>query len=245
VFSALEKFDIINLLPITGILDLSFTNLALYLIFVGLTIVGLFYYVSNNLRVVPKFAQMLTEMLMSFIFDIVDKQIGKEKGSLYFPFIFVLFLFILFSNLFGMLPFGFAPTGHLAVTFFFSITIWVMCIVVGFHYQGLHFLKIFVPNVPPYLLPLLVVIEIVSYVMRVVSLAVRLAANITAGHVLLFTLSGFALQLSKFDLFLGLIPALLTLFILALELGVAFLQAYVFVTLTCIYLNDSVNGPAH
>lgn len=244
MFSALEKFDIIVLVPLHFGLDFSFTNLSLYLLFVFITLVFMGISFTYKLRMVPSYGQLIFESLFNFVKDIVEKQIGA-KGMTYLPFIFVLFLFILTSNLYGMLPFGFAPTGHLAVTFFFSISIWVMAILLGFYEQGIKFLMLFVPHVPPYLLPLLVVIEVVSYVMRVVSLAVRLAANITAGHVLLFTLAGFAIQLSALHVVLGLIPVLVTLFVLVLELGVAFLQAYVFVTLTCIYLNDSINGPAH
>jgi len=180
------------------------------------------------------------ELCVAFVFEVVDKQMGK-KGYIYFPFILSLFFFILFSNLYGIMPFSFAPTSHIIITFFFSIMVWFMAIFIGILENGVGFYKLFVPNVPIYMLPFLIVIEVISYIIRVFSLAIRLAANITSGHVLLFTIAGFAVKLFKLNWFAALSAGLILFFVFALELGVAFLQAYVFITLVCIYFNDSLN----
>ena len=139
------------------------------------------------------------------------------------------------------MPFSFAPTSHVLVTFFFSIMVWFMAIFIGIAENGVGFYKLFVPNVPIYMLPFLVVIEIISYIIRVFSLAIRLAANITSGHVLLFTIAGFAVKLFKLNWVAALSAGVILCLVFALELGVAFLQAYVFITLVCIYFNDSLN----
>lgn len=244
MYSALEKFDIFIVFPIRLPYlnwDLSLTNLSLYVVFVVLVIIFFSYLAVHDGKLIPNFYQVANEYLLKFVFGIVDKQIGVN-GYVYGPFLFVLFLFVLLGNLFGMLPFGFAPTNHLAFTFFFSLTIWTVTVVVGLAEHGFRFFKLFVPNVPVYLLPILTVIEIASYVMRLFSLAIRLSANITAGHVLLFTLAGFSTKLFKFDILLGIIPLVIVFLVLLLELGVAFLQSYVLVTLVAIYFNDSLNG---
>ncbi|RZL35808.1 MAG: ATP synthase F0 subunit A, partial [Pedobacter sp.] len=142
---------------------------------------------------------------------------------------------------YGIMPFSFAPTSHIIITFFFSIMVWFMAIFIGILENGVGFYKLFVPNVPIYMLPFLIVIEVISYIIRVFSLAIRLAANITSGHVLLFTIAGFAVKLFKLNWFAALSAGLILFFVFALELGVAFLQAYVFITLVCIYFNDSLN----
>jgi len=147
----------------------------------------------------------------------------------------------LISNLLGLVPFSFSPTAHMVFTFFFSIIVWCSSLLLGFLENGLGFLRFFVPDVPLFLLPMLVVIELFSYLIRVFSLAIRLAANITAGHVLLFTIAGFAAKLLNFNFFVFLLTLVILTLIFLLELGVAFLQAYVFVTLACIYFNDSLN----
>lgn len=195
---------------------------------------------SFNSTFIPSFTQLCIELTVGFILEVVDKQIGK-KGYVYFPFVLSLFFFILFSNLFGIMPFSFAPTSHIIVTFFFSIMVWFMSIFIGIAENGVGFYKLFVPNVPPYMLPFLVIIEIISYIIRVFSLAIRLAANITSGHVLLFTIAGFAVKLFKLNWVAALSAGVILCLVFALELGVAFLQAYVFITLVCIYFNDSLN----
>lgn len=199
-FSPIEKFDVINLafFNFADVLDFSLTNMSAYLLFVVFTIVFFFTFFHINSTFIPSFTQLCVEQAVLFVFGVVDKQIGK-KGYIYFPFVFTLFFFILFSNLYGIAPFSFAPTSHIVVTFFFSIMVWFMAIFIGILENGVSFYKLFVPNVPLYMLPFLVVIEVISYIIRVFSLAIRLAANITSGHVLLFTIAGFAVKLFKLN----------------------------------------------
>ena len=242
MFSPIEKFDVVNFVffNIADVLDFSITNMSLYLLFVTVSIVFWLLFFGINSTFLPSFKQLCVEMAVSFVFEVLDKQIGK-KGYIYFPFILTLFFFILFANLYGIMPFSFAPTSHVVITFFFSIMVWFMAIFIGIAENGVGFYKLFVPNVPIYMLPFLIVIEIISYIIRVFSLAIRLAANITSGHVLLFTIAGFAVKLFKLNWVAALSAGLILFFVFALELGVAFLQAYVFITLVCIYFNDSLN----
>lgn len=242
MFSPIEKFDVVNLafFNVADLLDFSITNMSLYLLFVVVTLVFFMLFFNFNSRFIPGFTQICIEACLGFVFGVVDKQIGK-KGYIYFPFILSLFFFILFSNLYGIVPFSFSPTSHVLVTFFFSIMVWFMAIFIGILENGVGFYKLFVPNVPLFMLPFLVIIEIISYIIRIFSLAIRLAANITSGHVLLFTIAGFAVKLFKLNWFAALFAGFLLLLIFMLELGVAFLQAYVFITLVCIYFNDSLN----
>lgn len=241
LYSALEKFDIICFLPLDlfGWLDLSITNLTCYVLFTFLVIVSLVVFNLKN-SVIPVVNRVVLASLFNFVFELVEKQIGR-KGFPFFPFFLLLFLFILVCNLMGLVPFSFSPTAHLVLTLFFSIIIWTTALLLGFLENGLHFLKFFMPDVPAFMLPFLVIIEIFSYLIRVVSLALRLAANITAGHVLLFTIAGFAAKLLDFNFFVFLLALVILCLIILLEIGVAFLQAYVFVTLACIYFNDSLN----
>lgn len=242
LFSPIEKFDVINLLTfkVADILDFSVTNSSLYLLFAAITIFVFLLFFDFNSRVWASFTQIFAEFMLTLVFGVVDKQIGR-KGYIYFSFILTLFLLILFLNFYGIAPFSFAPTSHVVITFFFSIMVWFMAIFIGLLENGVGFYKMFVPNVPVYMLPFLVVIEIISYIIRVFSLGIRLAANITSGHVLLFTIAGFAVKLFKLNWFAAIFAGVLLFFVFALELGVAFLQAYVFITLACIYFNDSLN----
>lgn len=242
LFSPIEKFDVVNLafFNVAEFFDFSITSMSLYLLFVVVTLVFFLLFFNLNSTFIPSFTQICVELCVTFVFSVLDKQIGK-KGYIYFPFVLSLFFFILLSNLYGITPFSFAPTSHGVVTFFFSIMVWFMAIFIGILENGVGFYKLFVPNVPLYMLPFLVIIEIISYIIRVFSLAIRLAANITSGHVLLFTIAGFAVKLFKLNWFAALFAGFLLLFVFALELGVAFLQAYVFITLVCIYFNDSLN----
>lgn len=242
MFSPIEKFDVVNLafFNIADFLDFSITSMSLYLLFVVVTLVFFLLFFNFNATFIPSFTQVCVESFVIFIFGVVDKQIGK-KGYIYFPFVLTLFFFILLSNLYGIAPFSFSPTSHVIVTFFFSIMVWFMAIFIGILENGVGFYKLFVPNVPLFMLPFLIIIEVISYIIRVFSLAIRLAANITSGHVLLFTIAGFAVKLFKLNWVAAFFAGFLLLLIFVLELGVAFLQAYVFITLVCIYFNDSLN----
>lgn len=240
--SPLEKFDIINLIKFgtIGYADFSITNFSLYLILTFLLFLAFFYFISYKTNLIPNLWQIFGELTYRFISGLIFQQAGS-KSSNFFPFLFILFFFLFFANYLGLLPYSFTITSHVALTFFISFTIWFSFLFLGFWTHGIKFLKLFVPNVPKVLLPFLVLIEIVSYVIRAFSLAIRLSANMTAGHTLVHILAGFSVQLAKIGIVLIIFPLALTIAVLTLEFGIAFLQAYVFVTLVAIYLNDSLN----
>ena len=179
------------------------------------------------------------------VHSIVLNQINDKKGQVYFPFIFALFVFILINNLIGMVPYSFASTSHFILTFSISFTVVLGATILGFQKHGLKFFSLFVPaGCPLGLLPLLVLIEFISYLARNISLGLRLAANILSGHMLLNILSGFAYNImtsSFIFFFVGLIPLAFIIAFSGLELGIAFIQAQVFVVLTCSYIKDGLD----
>lgn len=179
------------------------------------------------------------------VHSIVLNQINAKKGQVYFPFIFALFIFILINNLIGMVPYSFASTSHFILTFSISFTVVLGATILGFQKHGLKFFSLFVPaGCPLGLLPLLVLIEFISYLARNISLGLRLAANILSGHMLLNILSGFAYNImtsSFLFFFVGLIPLAFIIAFSGLELGIAFIQAQVFVVLTCSYIKDGLD----
>jgi F-type H+-transporting ATPase subunit a len=194
---------------------------------------------------VPGRTQALVEILYEFVRNMCVDTIGEE-GLKFFPLVFTIFAFILLGNLIGLFPYFFAFTSHIAVTLTLALFVFVFSTGVGFYTHGLKFLKFFVPEgVPSWLLPLLVPIEIVSYLSRPVSLSVRLFANMTAGHVMWEVFAGFMLLLTAsfgiFGAFASIVPLGLNVALAALELLVAGLQAYVFAILTCLYLHDAVH----
>ena len=168
----------------------------------------------------------------------INDTAGK-KAKPFFPFIFCLFMFVLFCNMIGMLPYSFTVTSHIIVTFVLASLVFVGVTIIGFIKHGIKYLKLFVPSgVPFILLPLIVVIEIISYLSRPISLSVRLFANMMAGHTMLKVFGGFVISLGVLG---GWLPLSFSVALTGLEILVAFLQAYVFVILTCIYLNDALN----
>jgi F-type H+-transporting ATPase subunit a len=172
-------------------------------------------------------------------------QINANKGQVYFPFIYVLFMFILINNLIGMVPYSFAPTSHFILTFSLSFTIVLGATILGLSKHGLEFFSLLVPaGCPLGLLPLLVLIEFISYLARNVSLGLRLAANIVSGHMLLNILSGFTYNIMTSGIiffFLGLLPLAFIIAFSGLEIGIAFIQAQVFVVLSCSYIKDGLD----
>jgi len=249
MYSPLSQFDVINVIPLYFIgigikLDLSITNISLVLVLgIVLGIVVLNGFVSTYL--IPYNWQIFIEMLFMFVFRILYEQSGKN-GILYFPFIFSLFSFILIFNLLGLLPFGFALTSHLIWVLYFSTSICLGIFFLGiFNYQ-IKFFKLFVPKVPFLLYPLMIFLEIISYIIRSFSLGIRLSANIIAGHILVHIIASviFAL-LCNTRYILVILPIMLLVAIFVLEVGVACLQAYIFTILVCMYLNDSVNLIEH
>ena len=237
--SPLEQFEIKRLIPIDiGGLDLSFTNSALFML-IAVALATLFLTYSMRTRaLVPGRLQSVAELSYEFIANMIRENVGTE-GRRYFPFIFTLFMFILFGNLLGMMPYSFTYTSHIIVTFALAAVVFVGVTVIGFVRHGMKFLKLFVPEgVPVFLLPLLVVIEILSYLTRPISLSVRLFANMMAGHTMLKVFGGFVVALGVLA---GWAPLAFVVALTGLEIGIAFLQAYVFTILTCIYLNDAIH----
>ena len=246
IFSPLEQFSIISIIPLhLGNIYLSFTNSALYIFLAILLVSVLFHLVTQNGGIlVPSRWQSLVEMIYEFVVSLVDEQIGI-KGRKFFPLIFTTFVFLLFTNLIGMIPYSFTATSHMVVTFGLSLSLFVGVTIVGFQVHGLHFFSFLLPKGAPLVLaPLLVVLELVSYCFRAVSLGVRLFANMMAGHTLVKILSGFAWTMLSVGGVLAaasIIPFAIVFALTGLEIGVACLQAYVFTILTCIYLNDAIN----
>ncbi|MEX1148343.1 MAG: F0F1 ATP synthase subunit A [Sphingomonadales bacterium] len=236
--SPLAQFEVKSLIPMQfGSVDISFTNSSLFMV----AIVGLMtLFMIGGMRraaVVPGRWQSMVEMMYEFVAGMVSSTTGSE-GRRFFPFVFTLFTFILCANLLGLLPYAFTVTSHIIVTFALAAAVFIGVTVVGFVKHGAGFLRYFVPaGIPKILLPLLVVIEVISYLTRPMSLSVRLFANMMAGHTMLKVFGGFVVALGAF----GVLPFLFIVAIMALEVVVALLQAYVFAVLTCIYLNDALH----
>lgn len=243
-FSPLEQFNFVQLLGFNLFgFNFSFANVLLPLVLILWFFYFFVEFFGKSFRLIPVFWQYFFEQIYKFILDIVEQQIGF-LGFVYFPFIFTLFLFILLCNLISLLPFGIALTSHIIMVFFLSFTLSISVFLVGLTMNGLPFLKIFVPEAPFFLLFILIPIEIFSYFIRALSLAIRLSANIMAGHTLVFIISSFILVLGNLK-FLFFLLFIVLFAILLLEFGVAFLQAYVFTILLCIYLNDSLRKVSH
>lgn len=233
------QFEIKRFIPmeIFGV-DVSFTNSALFmLIAVGL-ISSFLIFAARSGSLVPGRLQSVAELSYEFVAGMVRDNSGRE-GMQYFPFIFTLFIFVLTLNMLGMVPFSFTVTSHIIVTFALAALVFMFVIVVGFAKNGIGFLRVFVPaGVPPVMLPLITVVEIFSFFMRPVSLSVRLFANMMAGHMMLKVFAGFVVGLGVIG---GWAPLLFMVAFTGLEVLVAFLQAFVFTVLTCIYLNDALH----
>jgi F-type H+-transporting ATPase subunit a len=237
--SPLEQFEIHPILPINiGGLDVSFTNSALWMVIAAGLVYTLVMSGARHRSMVPGRLQSLVELSYEFIADMVGSTVGKE-GVKYFPFIFTLFMFVLALNMLGMLPYSFTVTSHIIVTFALAAFIFIAVTVLGFIKHGVGFLKFFVPSgVPVVMLPLLVIIELISYLTRPISLSVRLFANMMAGHTMLKVFGAFVVALGFLG---GWAPLAFMVAFTGLEILVAFLQAYVFAILTCIYLNDALH----
>ena len=221
-----------------GQIDLSFTNASLFMVLSAITILIIFNFGSKKNILIPNKIQLLAELSYSFISKMINDTAGT-KAKPYFSFIFSLFMFVLFCNMLGMIPYSFTVTSHIIVTFVLAAFIFIAVTIIGFLKHGLGYLKLFVPSgVPIVLLPLIVVIEIISYLSRPISLSVRLFANMMAGHTMMKVFGGFVVSLGLLG---GWLPLSFSVALTGLEILVAFLQAYVFAILTCIYLNDALN----
>ena len=236
----MQQFTVYKIGPeikLAGV-DLSFTNASLFMV-ISASIILLFLFLgSRDKRIIPGKLQLITEIFYTFVAKMISDTAGS-KAKPYFPFIFSLFMFVLFCNMVGMLPYSFTVTSHIIVTLIMALFIFIAVTIIGFFRHGFKYLSIFVPSgVPAVLLPLITIIEIISYLSRPVSLSVRLFANMMAGHTMLKVFGGFVVSLGILG---GWLPLGFSVALTGLEILVAFLQAYVFAILTCIYLNDALN----
>jgi len=221
-----------------GNIDVSFTNASLFMMISALAIISVFFVGTRRKAIIPTKIQLITELSYILISKMISDTAGS-KAKPYFPFVFSLFMFVLFCNMLGMLPYSFTVTSHIIVTFALAAVIFIGVTIIGFVNHGIKYLKLFIPSgVPLFLLPLIVIIEIISYLSRPVSLSVRLFANMMAGHTMLKVFGGFVISLGIIG---GWLPLSFTVALTGLEILIAFLQAYVFAILTCIYLNDALN----
>ena len=236
----MQQFSVHKIGPeikIAGI-DLSFTNASLFMVISASIILLFLFFGTKEKKIIPDKIQLIAEMFYTFVAKMISDTAGS-KAKPYFPFIFSLFMFVLFCNMVGMLPYSFTVTSHIIVTFFLAALIFIGVTVIGFIKHGFGYLKLFVPSgVPLVLLPLIVVIEIISYLSRPISLSVRLFANMMAGHTMMKVFGSFVISLGIVG---GWLPLSFSVALTGLEILVAFLQAYVFAILTCIYLNDALN----
>lgn len=243
----MHQFEIVRYLPIEifGV-DASFTNASLWMVMAVVLITGFLAYSVRNGALVPSRVQSLGEVTYEFVAKMVRENAG-EAGMKYFPFIFTVFTFIFALNMLGMIPIpglgSYTVTSHVIVTFGLAALVFVFVTVLGIIKNGFGFLKLFVPSgVPVWLLPLIAVIELISYLTRPISLSVRLFANMMAGHTMMKVFAAFVVPLGIVG---GLAPLLIMVAVTGLEVLVAFLQAYVFAVLSCIYLNDALHASDH
>ena len=239
----LHHFEIHPIIPLslmgTGI-DISISK-AVIAMWIGLSVVfGLFMLVvKGGVRLIPGKLQIIAEISLGFIKDMVEEFIGKKEAPKYFPFIATIFFFILACNLIGMIPGSYTITSQLVVTGVFATGIFILTLFVGFAKHGLRFFGILVPpGIPKVMIPIMIPIEIISMIARPVSLSVRLFANMTAGHTILYVLFGLAMST---PLMIGWLPFGFTVAINGLEIAIAFIQAYIFTILTCVYIGDVIH----
>jgi F-type H+-transporting ATPase subunit a len=227
-------------------IDASFTNASLFMVLVVAAVCVLMLIGTSRRALVPNRLQSAAEMSYEFVASTV-RLTGGTEGMQFFPLIFTIFMFVLFCNLWGLLPFSFSITSQIMITFTMAIGIIALVIGIGLYRHGLHFFKVFAPSgVMPALLPFIILVEVVSFATRPISLSVRLFANMLAGHITLKVMAGFVATLlgAGFAAVISPIPLIATVVLIAFELLVAVLQAYVFAILSCVYLNDAIH-PGH
>ena len=239
VAGPLKQFEVNTLVPVElGGVDASFTNASLFMV---IAVLAITFFLTMSMRrrsLVPGRWQSLAELSYEFIAGMVRDNVGSE-GRRYFPFVFSLFMFILFANMIGLIPYSFTPTSHIIVTFSMAIFVFVGVTVVAIIRHRLRFLSLFLPpGVPMVMAPILIPIEFLSYLSRPVSLSIRLFANMMAGHTMLKVFAGFVVPLGIIG---GWAPLAVDVALTGFEFLIAFLQAYVFTILTCLYLNDAIH----
>jgi F-type H+-transporting ATPase subunit a len=244
----IHQFHITKILPIqVGHWDVSFTNSSLFMALVVIVATAFLVMATSGRSLVPSRWQLVAEMSYSFVADTLRDAAGKS-GMKFFPLVFSLFMFVLVANLLGMVPYFFTITSHIIVTFCLAMLVILTVVIYGIWKHGFHFFGLFVPSgVPMALVPLVTMIEIISFLSRPISLSVRLFANMLAGHITLKVFAGFVVTLSAagaVGVAGSVLPLAMAVALTALEFLVAFLQAYVFTVLTCMYLNDAIH-PGH
>jgi F-type H+-transporting ATPase subunit a len=243
----IHQFELHRIVPIKIFgWDVSFTNSSLFMLASVVLITAFFMLSMRSRSLVPGRLQSMAEVTHEFVADMLRESTGSA-GMKYFPFVFTLFMFIFTCNMLGMIPGFFTVTSHIIVTAALAALVFLTVLIVGFAKNGIRFLKLFVPEgVPIVILPLVVLIEVISFLSRPISHSVRLFANMLAGHITLKVFGGFVVMLLGAGTFAALspLPLLMAIALTALEVLVAFLQAYVFTMLTCMYLNDALH-PGH
>ena len=235
--SPLDQFEINPLVNFeVGGVDLAFTNSSVSMVITVLFITLFLTLTVNPRSIVPSRMQLISELCYNFIAQLLNDTVG-DQGKRYFPFVFSLFMFVLIGNMVGMIPYQFTFTSHIIVTFALAAVVFVGVTILGFVNHGIRFFTFFyIPGVPFYMHPLLIPIEVISYLSRPISLSVRLFANMLAGHTLLKVFAGFVVSMPFFT---GVLPLTFIVALTGLEILIAFLQAYVFAILTCLYINDA------
>ena len=244
----IHQFQIQKWIPLEiGGYDVSFTNSSGFMLATVAAASALLYFSTAGRSLIPGRLQSVSEMAYEFVANTLRDATGTA-GMKFFPFVFSLFMFVLVANLLGMVPYFFTVTSHLIVTFALAMLVMLVVVGYGFYKNGIGFLNLFVPHgIPALLVPLVVMIEVISFLSRPISLSVRLFANMLAGHITLKVFAGFVVSLSAMGAVgIGgsILPLAMTVALTGLEFLVAFLQAYVFTVLTCMYLNDAIH-PGH
>ena len=235
--SPLDQFEINPLVNFeVGGVNLAFTNSSVSMVITVLFITLFLTLTVNPRSIVPSRMQLISELCYNFIAQLLNDTVG-DQGKRYFPFVFSIFMFVLIGNMVGMIPYQFTFTSHIIVTFALATVVFIGVTILGFVNHGIRFFTFFyIPGVPFYMHPLLIPIEVISYLSRPISLSVRLFANMLAGHTLLKVFAGFVVSMPFFT---GILPLTFIVALTGLEILIAFLQAYVFAILTCLYINDA------
>ena len=237
--SPLDQFKVKEIVEIELFgYNASITNSSLFMIIAGVFIFLYFSLALKNKKLIPTRFQISGELVYGMISNMLDQNVGAG-GRKYIPLMFTLFMFILTCNLLGMIPYGFTVTSHISITFAIAMMVFLLVTLLGLYLHGLHFFSLFLPKGTPWwLAPLMVVIELFAYLARPVSLSLRLAANMVAGHVLLKVMAGFVVSMA---IYLKFLPIPFIVILIGFEIFVAVLQAYIFTILSCVYLNDAIN----
>lgn len=237
----IHQFEIHNIVPLSvGGVDVSFTNSALWMVIAAAVSTSVLTFAMRERALIPGRMQVFAEGVYEFVANMVRENVGSG-GRQYFPFIFTLFAVVLMGNMLGLIPYSFTYTSHLAVTAGLALFIFLWVTVLGFVKHGLHFLHFFSPpGVPMALKPLVIALEVVSYMTRPLTLSMRLFANMMAGHLVLKVFAGFCVSLMSLTIVASILPMGFNVIMIAFEFLIAFLQAYVFAILTCIYFRDAI-----